>query len=165
MNKIDFAQFYQAVHNRLPFPWQKRLAEQAASGEWPRTIAIPTGCGKTSVIDVAVFTLACQADRPAPERTVGLRIFFVVDRRLVVDDVSRHAEQLAEKIEEGDSEPLRWVKSQLCRFGGKRPLHTAVLRGGMYRSDTWADLPNQPLVCVSTVDQVGSRLLFRGYGL
>ena len=163
MAGIEFAQFYEAVHGRTPFPWQERLAARALAGEWPETIAVPTGCGKTSVIDVAVFALATQAGIPALERTARLRTFFVVDRRLVVDDVSRHAEDLAAAIEEKSE--LQWVKDQLLRFGGPCSLRTAVLRGGMYRDDTWADVPNQPLVCVSTVDQVGSRLLFRGYGI
>ena len=163
MAGIEFSEFYEAVHGRSPFPWQERLAARALAGEWPETIAVPTGCGKTSVIDVAVFALAAQAGMPARERTARLRTFFVVDRRLVVDDVSRHAEDLASAIEEKSE--LQWIKDQLLRFGGPSALHTAVLRGGMYRSDTWADVPNQPLVCVSTVDQVGSRLLFRGYGI
>ncbi|MCX6629362.1 MAG: type I-U CRISPR-associated helicase/endonuclease Cas3, partial [Candidatus Solibacter sp.] len=163
MAGIEFAKFYEAVYGRRPFPWQERLAVKALAGEWPETIAVPTGCGKTSVIDVAVFALAAQAGRPALERTARLRTFFVVDRRLVVDDVSRHAQALASAIEEKPE--LQWVKDQLMQFGGQCALHTAVLRGGMYRSDTWADVPNQPLVCVSTVDQVGSRLLFRGYGV
>jgi CRISPR-associated endonuclease/helicase Cas3 len=163
MPGIEFAQFYEAVHGRTPFPWQQRLAARALTGEWPGTIAVPTGCGKTSVIDAAVFALAAQAAMPARERRARLRTFFVVDRRLVVDDVSRHAEELAASIEEKPE--LQWVKDQLLRFGGPRALDTAVLRGGMYRSDTWADVPNQPLICVSTVDQVGSRLLFRGYGI
>jgi CRISPR-associated endonuclease/helicase Cas3 len=163
MGELEFAQFYEAVHGRTPFPWQERLAVRALAGNWPETIAVPTGCGKTSVIDVAVFALAKQAGMPALERTARLRTFFVVDRRLVVDDVSRHAEFVAEAIEKKPE--LQWVRDQLRRFGGPCALHTAVLRGGMYRSDTWADVPNQPLVCVSTVDQVGSRLLFRGYGI
>ena len=167
MTSGDFAKFYTAVHgrDREPFPWQERLAGQVLGGEWPSTIAVPTGCGKTSVIDIAVFALAAQAGLPARERTAPLRIFFVVDRRLVVDDVSRHVEEVAGAIEVGGTEELRWVREQLLRFGGACPLQTAVLRGGMYRSNTWADVPNQPLVCVSTVDQVGSRLLFRGYGV
>ena len=167
MTRIDFASFYEAVHSRPPFPWQKRLAEQVITEGWPRAITIPTGCGKTSVIDVAVYVLAAQAG--SPQRTAPLRIFFVIDRRLVVDDVYGHACGLAEAISQsessGSSAALRWVAEQLLKFGAPQPLEVAVLRGGMYRSSTWVDAPNQPLVCVSTVDQVGSRLLFRGYGL
>jgi CRISPR-associated endonuclease/helicase Cas3 len=178
----SFSGFYRAVHGRPPFPWQERLAEQVLKGKWPDTIAVPTGCGKTSVIDIAVFSLAGQAGLPARARTAPIRIFFVVDRRLVVDDVSRHAEKIAKAVEEGTAEDLVWVRNELrrfrgcdtCRTGGSHQpdvptggylLQTAILRGGMYRSNTWADAPNQPLVCVSTVDQVGSRLLFRGYGV
>lgn len=165
MTSGDFIRFYKAVHDdRTPFPWQIRLVDRLLSGGgWPN-IAVPTACGKTSVLDAAVFVLAAQSDRPAKERT-PLRIIFVVDRRLVVDDVTRHALQLAEAIERNSDETIRAVRDGLSRFGGAKPLQVATLRGGMYLSDTWADTPNQPLVCVSTVDQIGSRLLFRGYGV
>jgi len=159
---LGFAEFYQAVHSRPPFPWQERLASQAVNGNWPDAIAIPTGCGKTSVIDVAVYALAAQAG--SQQRNAAMRIFFVVDRRLVVDDVHRHALTLAAAVNEGK---CAWVRDQLLKLSGPEAhaLKVAVMRGGMYRSDSWADTPNQPLVCVSTVDQVGSRLLFRGYGI
>ena len=165
MTSANFAEFYRAVHGHSPFPWQERLAEVVLTDGWPSTLSIPTGCGKTSAIDVAVFSLAAQAQLQAYERTAALRIFLVIDRRLVVDDVTRHAKTLAEKISDGSEAVLAHVRERLLRFGGEQPLQVATLRGGMYRSSTWADRPNQPLVVVSTVDQVGSRLLFRGYGI
>jgi len=166
---IDFTKYYRAVHKYPPFPWQVRLANEVAANGWPErhSIRLPTAAGKTSLIDIAVFALAAQAGRPPCERTAPLRTFFVVDRRLVVDDVTRHAEKLVKALEAPRGDDLDEIRDNLLklRSGSKRPLRVTTLRGGMYRSDAWADSPSQPLICVSTVDQVGSRLLFRGYGV
>jgi len=163
----DFARFYKAVHDREPFPWQERLAAQVLAGEWPDTITVPTGCGKTSVTDIAVFALAAQAGLPTRERTAPLRILFV-DRPAACggDDVSRHVKKIAEAIEGGGTEELRWVREQLRRFGGPCPLQTAVLRGGMYPQQ-YLGRCAEPAVglCIGRWTRWGSRLLFRGYGV
>jgi CRISPR-associated endonuclease/helicase Cas3 len=169
----QFEDFYRAANgNKSPFPWQKRLAARVCESGWPRAIALPTAAGKTACIDIALFALACGV-KGAPRR-----IFFVVDRRIVVDQAYRHSLHLAKVLKDRDSDILATVADALLKIAdpsgminGKkdrkdvRPLDVYALRGGMYRENAWARSPLQPTVIASTVDQVGSRLLFRGYGV
>ena len=92
----NFATFFRDVHNQDPFPWQKRLTEQVIiHGIWPEVIDLPTGTGKTAVLDTAVFAMAaCPEIAPR-------RIVFVIDRRIVVDQVHERAKRIRERIEEG----------------------------------------------------------------
>ena len=167
---LDFNAFFREVHGskKRPFPWQIELAKQVCASGWPEQLDLPTAAGKTAVLDIAAFSLAAQsadANRKAP-----LRIFFVIDRRVVVDQAAQHAEKLARALRAALDYPAQYpvlhaAASRLMEFGGYAPLHVAVLRGGIYREPAWYYAPNQPLICLSTVDQVGSRLLFRGYGV
>ena len=163
-----FPRFFEEVHGDTPFPWQMKLADLVFRKGWPPAIDAPTGSGKTSAIDVAVFHLACQIDPEAPaQRTAPSKILFVIDRRIVVDDVHAHAERLARAITDGCGPITRLVAERLSLLAesGKRPLEVVRLRGGVPKEPDWVRTPTQPIVVVSTVDQVGSRLLFRGYGV
>lgn len=171
----DFAAFFGEVYKDSsgkplePFPWQQRLAERVCEGDWPECIALPTAAGKTACIDIAVFALACQAHLPPQERTAPRRIFFVVDRRVVVDQAFLHARELAEILDKAETGIVKQIADALRELAGgiadHRPLDCYALRGGMYRDNAWVRSPLQPTVITSTVDQVGSRLLFRGYGV
>jgi CRISPR-associated endonuclease/helicase Cas3 len=157
---MTFAEFFEAVWDKNPFPWQEQLAGLAMEGRWPASIGLPTAAGKTALIDIAVFALAMRAPKAAR------RIFFVVDRRVIVDDAAERAASLALRLSEADpNSDLGKIAQALRSIGGTaEPLATAVLRGGIPRDDSWTDSPLQPVVICSTVDQIGSNLLFRGYG-
>lgn len=155
---MTFVEFFHAVWKRRPFPWQEEYAAEVLKGNW-RSIGMPTAAGKTALIDIAVYALAQRA--PGAAR----RIFFVVDRRVIVDEAAERAVKLAECL--GNASPdsdFGKLAQSLKDLGGSRPLKTAVLRGGIPRDRSWVDSPLQPVVICSTVDQVGSSLLFRAYG-
>jgi CRISPR-associated endonuclease/helicase Cas3 len=163
----DFAAVFQAVHGVPPFPWQRRLAEHLALGKpWPDTLDLPTGSGKTATLDIALFHLALEADRTV--RTAPLRIVFVVDRRIVVDAAADRAEKIAKALAAASGEDaLARMAARLLHLAGADapPVVVRRLRGGLPREEDWARSPAQPTILCSTVDQVGSRLLFRGYGV
>lgn len=159
----DFTKFFRAVNeDHPPFPWQERLTRQVAvERAWPRIVAVPTGCGKTALIEIIVFLLALEADRS--DRVAALRTFFAVDRRLIVDQAEERATRLAAALASAQSGILREVADRL-RTLGPEPLRVAKLRGGIAYEGFWCDDPGQPTIVTTTVDQLGSRLLFRGYG-
>ncbi len=193
LSAADFSAFFEAVWGFSPFPWQQNLlaslADEGGNGAWPSILALPTGVGKTAAIDIAVFHLAIEAAKGA--RRAPLRIAYVVDRRLIVDDAHARAQRLCEALvwsllddagatalagaQPDLSSALRRVRAEpvvraaalrlagLAR--GEPPLLARALRGGAPREDDWARTPTQPTILCSTVDQVGSRLLFRGYGI
>ncbi len=180
-----FGDWYRSIHSRDPFPWQSRLAQQVAeNGEWPELIGIPTGLGKTACMDIAVWVLASQADRDPRDRTVPTRIWWLVNRRILVDDTYRHAKRLEALL--ADPYDLRNIECEGAalsadRLGGEAlaavqavatrlrhlsgvgpPLQACRLRGG--DSHNRPNHPAQPAIICSTIPMYGSRVLFRGYG-
>ena len=161
----SFPEFFKALWGYDPFPWQSMLAERITAESWPRALDLPTAAGKTACIDAAIYALAFQASKPLAERTAPRRIWFVVDRRIVVDEAFERTSLIAEKLAMARAGPLKAIADRLLGLGGTtRPLAVARLRGGILRDDNWGRLPSQPAVITSTIDQLGSRLLFRGYG-
>ena len=159
LTAADFDEYFRAVHGHEPYPWQTRLTRQVLEGDgWPDVIDLPTGAGKTAVLDTAIFALAVKPDI-SPRRIV-----FVIDRRIVVDQVYERAEAIRDRIGTATEGVPVEMNSRLKELtGAERPLGIAALRGGIPVDAEWAR-PEQPWMMVSTVDQFGSRLLFRGYG-
>lgn len=172
----DFGAYFRAVHGHAPFPWQQALVDRLAGGRgWPTALDLPTSAGKTSALDAALFHLALEAGLPPAERRARLRIALVVDRRLVVDGAFERARDIAAALDAAEADPaaapvLRAVAARLRALAGTAAgdgpvLAVERLRGGVPQENAWAGSPCQPLLLLATVDQIGSRLLFRGYGL
>lgn len=165
MGPDAFTRFHEEVHGYPPFEWQQRLLEQVVETQaWPEVLDLPTGAGKTTCLDIALFALALNAKDK--ELWCPRRIAMVVDRRVVVDQVAERGRKLAMKLRAGASPVVKKVAERLRSLSrDEEPLGVFTLRGGMPRDDGWTRSPDQPLIIASTVDQLGSRLLMQGYGV
>ncbi|MDZ3836910.1 MAG: type I-U CRISPR-associated helicase/endonuclease Cas3 [Rhodospirillales bacterium] len=144
-NPASFAQTFQRLTGNPPFRWQERLYERFASVDTidlPTEIDLPTGLGKTSVM--AIWLLARRANPKLPRRLV-----YVVDRRAVVDQATEYAEMLRQG-------------AAALGFG---PLPLSTLRGRFIDNREWLADPSRAAIIVGTIDMIGSRLLFEGYGV
>jgi CRISPR-associated endonuclease/helicase Cas3 len=197
-----FAVFYRDIHEgREPRLWQQRAATELASGQRPWTaLRAPTGSGKTTLVDCFLFALACASQQPP--RRFPVRLFWVVDRRSVVDQVYAYARLVVNAIAGSAPDSMAGAAgTQLAQLAtgvsDDEPVQVRLWRGGfagetsfeadgrsaLGRLSTGTDenglaaalvsadrmrsplSPCAPAIICSTVDQIGSRLLFRGYGV
>ena len=160
---MPFEDFFEEMHGVLPFSWQSRLAEFVISeNKYPDVIDLPTGSGKTALMDIAFFAFLVN-----PEN-MPRRIMFCGDRKIIVDQVYHRALAIQDKIENSKTESAESLRERLNRICGEHKnslLGVSPLRGGIPIDNEWTRHPNMPWVIATTVDQLGSRLLFKGYGI
>ena len=158
-----FTRFFELCHDEGPYLWQQRLADEVLTDKrWPPALDLPTGSGKTSAIDIALYALAVAAH----DGEFGIfprRIVFIADRRVLVDQAWRHGERLLERIE--SRAELAPVSRALARLSAEERPSSIRLRGACPTDPRWCRSPDQVQIVASTVDQIGSRLLMRGYGV
>lgn len=172
-----FEAAFHALTSREPFPWQRLAFQKLVQGSQPPTqLNLPTGTGKTSLIPIWLIALAWQSSQ-GNGITLPRRLVWVVNRRVVVDQASQEAQDLIDRITGLESVPesdrrnsLLSLNEQLRRISflgsaGRKPIAVSTLRGQMADNAEWSIDPSRPAIIVGTVDMIGSRLLFSGYGL
>lgn len=164
-----FTDDFRVLTGNEPLSWQKRLFQQFLDGDIPDCLDLPTGLGKTSVIAVWLLALAWGAGKG--EIKLPRRLLYVVDRRTVVDQATDIAETLRQTLRSAQAGSLaaqiRDRLSELCidPRDPASPLAISTLRGARADNRDWQADPARPAIIIGTVDMIGSRLLFSGYGV
>lgn len=152
MDDDEFARQFAFLTGHSPLQWQTRLFRRFldADGGIPPALDLPTGLGKTMVM--AIWLIARTVNRRLPRR-----LAYVVDRRAVVDQATEIAIELRERVKQ-NGEFQRSLGLE------ERSLPISTLRGQHVDNQEWLENPAAPAIIVGTVDMIGSRLLFEGYG-
>lgn len=154
---MTFDDAFDHLTGNPPFPWQQALYHRFLAGDVPQVCDLPTGLGKTSVIAIWLIALAHNPRLPR-------RLVYVVNRRTVVDQSTVEAERLMRQLRTDDGKPLRAALDALAAAPDDSPLAISTLRGQHADNGAWRRDPARPAIVIGTVDMIGSRLLFGGYG-
>ena len=170
MNK-RFSEQFQSLTGFRPMKWQCRLFEHFIENQYPARCDIPTGLGKTSIIVVWLLALSWQASYG--NVVLPRRLVYVVNRRTVVDQATKIVLDMRCRLLEpelrdwhGNARDLREIATalrSLCTTEGD-PLAVSTLRGELADNEEWKSDPSRPAIIIGTIDMIGSKLLFNGYG-
>lgn len=151
---MGFEEAFRYLMCREPYPWQKRLYKRLIDGNVPDALDVPTGLGKTSIIPIWLIAFSESLKQQSAVR-VPTRLVYIVDRRVIVDQASDTAQQIVKRIGmvKGTSNSLPLPSISTLRGGG-----------GMADGREWLRNPSKPAIIIGTVDMIGSRLFFSGYG-
>jgi len=165
----DFDALFNALTGNPPFPWQRAMYHDwFAQGKIPASCNLPTGLGKTSVVAIWLIALA---NHPLK---MPRRLVYVVNRRTVVDqttdEVLKYRKNIVgtaldEVLRKLCAIPLTPQASRNPSEQDESPLALSTLRGQFADNREWSADPARPAVICGTVDMIGSRLLFSGYGI
>lgn len=170
MSHITFYRAFQALTNHKPLGWQGRAFGRMLYGEIPDAFDLSTGLGKTSVIPIWLIALCHQAvDRHI---TLPRILAYIVNRRTVVDQATSVVEAIRNRILypdnsawSGHSETLEALAGALKLLSPSEAcLAVSTLRGELADNEEWKTDPARAAIIVGTIDMVGSKLLFNGYG-
>ncbi|MDP1796630.1 MAG: type I-U CRISPR-associated helicase/endonuclease Cas3 [Planctomycetaceae bacterium] len=173
---FSFDEQFEAFTGSPPFPWQRALFErflEDRSDNIPASCNLPTGLGKTSVVAIWLLALIHQPQK------MPRRLVYVVNRRTVVDQTTTEVERIQRRLQRDDREDdvkltpaqkaiLEELDSQLrqlCPHQIEVPLGISTMRGQLADNRKWSADPSRPAIIIGTVDMIGSRLLFSGYGV
>ncbi len=171
---ITFNKAFEALTGHTPLRWQKRLYERLLchDSEIPAVCDLPTGLGKTSVIPIWLIALIGQALEN--HVTLPRRLAYIVNRRTVVDQATNVVDQIRSRLPNPMSDESAWPEHQdtlqllasgLQLLSVEPPLlAVSTLRGELADNEEWKIDPARPAVIVGTIDMIGSKLLFSGYG-
>jgi CRISPR-associated endonuclease/helicase Cas3 len=108
---------------------------------------------------MAIWLIARALVDGEARKKLPRRLVYVVDRRAVVDQATAEAEKMRAALDGAAGE----LKVKLGLIDRSLPIST--LRGQYADNREWLADPAAPAIIVGTVDMIGSRLLFEGYGV
>ncbi|MGD9976141.1 MAG: type I-U CRISPR-associated helicase/endonuclease Cas3, partial [Desulfatirhabdiaceae bacterium] len=159
-----FIDTFEALTGKTPFPWQEKLFSEFIEKRFRKTCPIPTGLGKTSIIPIWLLSLAYHI-RSGTLADFPRRLVYVVNRRTVVDQATDEAIKLREAlVSKSELGEITGALQSLQTLTSDNPLAISTLRGQFADNAEWRIDPARPALIVGTVDMIGSRLLFSGYG-
>lgn len=171
---IDFTNCFTKLTGNPPFHWQEELFKRFIGGAIPSECDVPTGLGKTSTIAIWLLALAQSLMAQQATRKIPRRLVYVVDRRVIVDQSTDEAQRVIGVLEEVGSKGISYSENPLgpvakafreTTFVKDGPLVAlSTLRGQLAEDREWCLDPSRPAIIIGTVDMIGSRLLFSGYG-